>query len=159
MSTDPHNAGHAAGGLPHNADVSFEKRDVQASTIYWYLIALALAVAASFAVCVYILRFTNAFVAQSDTPPPPSRAELKSDPNESARRAEPYLQGIPITGHQSDPQTDLREKIKADTEANEQFAWVDKGNGVAQIPVKDAMKIIAEKGLPAVAAPPAEKKK
>ncbi|MGH9677077.1 MAG: hypothetical protein ACRD36_08240, partial [Candidatus Acidiferrum sp.] len=102
---------------------------------------------------------TTAFVAQSDTPPPPSRSELKADPNQSSGRAEPYLQGIPITGHQSDPQTDLREKIKADTEANEQFGWVDKGNGIAQIPVKDAMKILAEKGLPAVAAPPAEKKK
>lgn len=157
MSTDPHNAGHARGGMPHNADVTFEKRDVQTSTIYWYLIVLALAVAASFGVCVYILRFTNEFVAQSDTPPPPSRAELKPDPDESSKRLEPSLQGIP--GHDTDPQTDLREKIKVDTEANEQFGWLDKGNGIAQIPVKDAMKIIAEKGLPAVSAPPAEKKK
>src|SRR5271165_4241776 len=110
MSTDPHNTGHAGGGAPHNADVSFEARDVQTSTIYWYLIVLALAVAASFGVCVYILRYTNAFVAQSDAPPPPSRSELKPDENAPANRAEPYLQGIP--GHDTDPQTDLRNKIK-----------------------------------------------
>jgi hypothetical protein len=49
--------------------------------------------------------------------------------------------------------------LKADTEANEKFEWIDQSSGVAQIPVEDAMKIIAEKGLPAVPAPPAEKKK
>lgn len=157
MSTDPHNTGHAVGETPHNADVSFETRDVQTSTIYWYLIVLVLAVAASFGVCVYILRYTSAFVAQSDAPPPPSHSELKPDENAEARRAEPYLQGIP--GHDSDPQTDLRKKIKTDTEANEQFGWIDQNGGVAQIPVKDAMKIIVQKGLPAVTAAPAEKKK
>jgi hypothetical protein len=155
MSTESHSAGHAAGGTPRHADVSFEKRDVQTSTIYWYLIVLVLAVVASFGVCVYILRYTNAFVERSDAPPPPSRAELK--PDESANRAEPYLQGIP--GHDQDPQSDLRKKIKADTEANEKFDWVDKDKGIAQIPVKDAMRIIAEKGLPAITPPPAEKKK
>jgi hypothetical protein len=106
---------------------------------------------------VYILRYTTAFVAQFDTPPPPSRTELK--PDDSAKRSEPYLQGIPIPGHQSDPQTDLREKTKADTEANEQFGWIDQGSGIAQIPVKDAMKMIADKGLPVFTAPPAEKNK
>jgi len=37
--------------------------------------------------------------------------------------------------------------------------WIDKSSGVAQIPVKDAMKIIAEKGLAAAPAPPVKKKK
>jgi hypothetical protein len=53
----------------------------------------------------------------------------------------------------------MRDKLKADNEENEQTRWIDRGSGIAQIPVKEAMKIIAEKGLPAVPAPPAEKKK
>jgi hypothetical protein len=69
---------------------------------------------------------------------------------------EPRLQGVP--GHGTDPQQDLRNKLKADSEANEQFGWIDQTTGIAQIPVKDAMKIIAEKGLPAVTTPPAQKK-
>jgi hypothetical protein len=64
------------------------------------------------------------------------------------------LQGVP--GHSSDPQSDLREKIRLDTEANEKVGWIDQNAGVAQIPVEEAMKIIAEKGLPG--APPAQKK-
>ena len=58
---------------------------------------------------------------------------------------EPRLQGVP--GHGNDPQEDLREKIQADTEENEKAGWIDQSEGIAQIPVTDAMKITAEKGL------------
>ena len=70
---------------------------------------------------------------------------------------EPRLQGVP--GHGTDPQSDLREKMREDTQANESAGWIDQANGIAQISVEDAMKIIAEKGLPAASTPPAEKKK
>jgi hypothetical protein len=66
------------------------------------------------------------------------------------------MQGMP--GHLTDPQQDLRNKIKADMDANKKFGWIDQKDGIAQIPVSDAMQLIVEKGLPAVATPPAEKK-
>jgi hypothetical protein len=155
MSTDLHNTAHTSAEEPRHADVSYEKTDVQVSSIYWYLFALALTAAASFALTIYILRFTSSFVSQEDTPPPPSRAAMGADFR--TMPPEPRLQGVP--GHDNDPQQDLRDKVKADTEANEKLDWIDKSTGIAQIPVKDAMKIIAEKGLPAVSAPTAEKKK
>ena len=40
----------------------------------------------------------------------------------------------------------MRDKIAADMAANESTGWVDKANGIAKIPVSEAMKIIAEKG-------------
>jgi hypothetical protein len=70
---------------------------------------------------------------------------------------EPRLQGVP--GHGTDPQYDLRAKLQQDTEDNEKVGWIDQTAGIARIPVEDAMKIIAEKGLPAASTPPAEKKK
>ncbi len=142
------------GQVPRNPDVSFEERDVKAKTIYGYLFALGLAVVASLVICVYILRFTANFAASSDTPPPPSREALGKDFR--TMPPEPRLQGVP--GHQTDPQQDLRDKLKADTEANDKFGWIDRNSGIAQVPVKDAMKIIAEKGLPGASAPPAQKK-
>jgi hypothetical protein len=69
---------------------------------------------------------------------------------------EPRLQGVP--GHTNDPQEDRREKLEQDTEANEKAVWIDQSAGIAQIPVKDAMKLIVQKGLPGAAAAPAEKK-
>jgi hypothetical protein len=155
MSTEIHNPGRDAGQPPRHADVSFEERDVRTSSIYGYLFALGLAVVAALGVCVFILRFTGNFAASSDTPPPPSREAL--GPNYRTLPPEPRLQGVP--GHGTDPQQDMRDKLKSDNEANEETRWIDQSTGIAQIPVKDAMKIIAEKGLPSVSAPPAEKKK
>ena len=151
MSTESHNTGQE----PRHTDVSFEERDIKVGTIYGYLFALSAAVVVSALICVYILRFTLNFAASTDTPPPPSREALGKDYR--MMPPEPRLQGVP--GHQTDPQADLRKKIQEDSEANEKLDWIDRSSGIAQIPVKDAMKIIAEKGLPAGPAPATEKKK
>lgn len=152
MSTEHFKGSHHADGAPRHSDVSFEERDVKVGTIYWYLIALGLATVAALIICIFILRFTSNLAASSDTPPPPSREALGKD-----YPPEPRLQGVP--GHEFDAQKDLRYKLKADLDANEKLAWIDKNAGIAQIPVEDAMKIIAERGLPASPAPSAEKKK
>ncbi len=152
MSTEQHKSGRQADGAPRHSDVSFEERDIKPGTIYWYLFALGVATAAALVICIFILRFTSGLAASSHTAPPPSREALGKD-----YPPEPRLQGVP--GHQSDPQKDLRQKLKADNAANEKLQWIDKNAGIAQIPVEDAIKIIEEKGLPGAPAPPAEKKK
>ncbi|HEX4537236.1 MAG TPA: hypothetical protein VH140_09845 [Candidatus Acidoferrum sp.] len=165
MSIDPHlertgraddtaQGAHAAhGALPRNDTVSYEARDVQVRSIYWYLIALTISVAASFFICVYVLRYTERFVSRDDTPMMPARAAM--GPDYRVLPPEPRLQGVP--GHDVDPQQDHRDKVRADNEANEKYGWIDQNAGIAQIPVKEAMKIIAQKGLPAT--PPAPEKK
>jgi hypothetical protein len=166
--TDPHNgatgpvvhghashAGHAdRGGLPRNDTVSYESRDVKVRTIYWYLIALTISVAAAFFISVYVLRYTERFVSRHDPPMMPARAAMGADYR--VLPPEPRLQGVP--GHDADPQQDHRDKVRADNEANEKYGWVDQNAGIAQIPVKEAMKIIAQKGLPATPLAAPEKK-
>ena len=150
MSTE-HDKAETVGGAPRHSDVSFEERDVKVGTIYWYLIALGLATVAALIISIFVYRFTSSLAASSDVLPPPSRAALGKD-----YPPEPRLQGVP--GHEFDAQKDLRNKVKADLDANEKLEWIDKNAGIAQIPVEDAMKIIAEKGLPASSAPSPEKK-
>jgi len=154
MNTESHRVEGGADQTPRHADVSYEPRDVKVGSIYGYLAILGGTTVLALIVCVFILRFTTQFVASNDAPPPESRAALGK--GFQALPPEPRLQGVP--GHPTDPQQDLRDKIRADTEANEKFGWIDKQAGIAQIPVKDAMKIIAEKGLPTAVAPLAEKK-
>jgi len=144
MSSETHNTGHQASAEPVHADVSFEKHDVEPRTIYIYLIGLAVAVVLAYAVCIFVLRATTSVAVDSDTPPPPVRQEMGSAFSDMP--PEPRLQGVP--GHKNDPQADLREKVLSDSEENEKTGWVNQSGGIAQIPVKDAMKIIAEKGLP-----------
>jgi hypothetical protein len=144
---------HSAAGEPRHDDVSFESADIHPATIYWYLGALAVAVILSYVVCIFVLRVTTKIAVDYDTPPPAVRQEMGSAYD--ALPPEPRLQGVP--GHTEDPQEDLRNKRAADEKANETTGWIDQNAGIAQIPVSDAMKIIAEKGLPGVPAS-AEKK-
>lgn len=50
---------------------------------------------------------------------------------------------------QTNPKKDLADlrAYEADTLAH--YAWVDKNNGVARIPIENAMKLVLERGLPA----------
>jgi hypothetical protein len=150
MSTESHTTGQE----PRHTDVSFEERDIKAGTIYWYLFALGVAVVVSLLICVYILRFTMDLAASTDSAPPPSR-----EAHQRELPSEPLLQGFGFPGQEADPQADLRKKNQEDGEANEKLEWIDRSSGIAQIPVKDAMKIVAERGLTAATAPSAEKEK
>jgi hypothetical protein len=151
MSTDPPNQVHNS-GEPVHSDVAFEKRDITVSVIYKYLFFLGLTTVAALVISLFVLRHTTKLAASEDAPPPPSREALGA-----ASRTlppEPRLQGVP--GHGRDPQQDLRDKLRTDSQANESLGWIDEKSGIAQIPVKDAMKIVAEKGLPEISAPPAQ---
>src|SRR5947208_10642691 len=162
MSTKTHNSGHGNGEAPFHDTVTFEPRDINVATVVKQLIYLGVTIVISLLICVPILKVLTNVAEESDTPMAPVRAQMsQSERAEKALPPEPRLQGVP--GHVSDPQQDLRDKIAADTEANESIGWVDKAKGIAKIPVKDAMKIIAEKSgttrAGAAAASAQEKKK
>jgi len=154
MTTDPHKPG--SGNLPEHGDVSFESRDISISSVLWSLVYLALTVFISLIICWYFFKFTAQYVSSQEKPRPLIRQQMSSeDEKRMAMPTEPRLQGVP--GHESDPQQDMRDKIASDTTANESYRWVDEKAGIAQIPVKEAMQIIAEKGLPVIVATPEKK--
>jgi len=157
MSTKEHH-GHDSKGAPVHSDVTFEPRDIDIGTIARYLVYLAITIIIALVICVPILRVLTKYVAEQDAPMPAVRAAMTQEQRDKDQLPpQPRLQGVP--GSTSDPQQDMRDKIDADTKANETFAWVDRDKGIAQIPVADAMKIIAEKGaVPAAPAAVAEKK-
>lgn len=156
MSTEQDPGAHpSTGAEPVHTDVDFEPTDVQAGSIYRYLIALAIAVVLTYGIAIYVLRQTVHVATQADTPPPPVRTEM--GPNYQELPPEPRLQGVP--GHPQDPQLDHRIKLDTDRKALAKAGWIDQSAGIAQIPVEDAMKIIAEKGLPGASTAPAEAKK
>ncbi|HZC65772.1 MAG TPA: hypothetical protein VE545_04310 [Candidatus Dormibacteraeota bacterium] len=155
MSTELHHEAHGTNGEPRHDTVAYEPRDVHVRTIYWYLFSLAVATILAFSAAVVILRATTKMVEDSDAPMLPMRKELTEQQRLArAYPPEPRLQGVP--GHEDDPQQDLRDKIEADTVANEQLRWIDQNSGIAQIPVSEAMKLIVEKGVHGASAPAAK---
>lgn len=148
MSTEHHKQHQSQLGTPQHDDVAFEPRDVQTSTIHKFIAYLGVAIVLSYVLTIGIYRGLTSFWSDTYTEPPPSRGE--SGPTYPPS---PRLQGLP--GSLTEPQDDWRNMVKAAAAANDTLRWVDEKNGVAQIPVKDAMDLIVEKGLPAYAAAPA----
>ena len=148
MSTKEH---HASNGDPVHPDVTFEPRDIDIATIARYLVYLAITIAIALVICVPILSVLTKYVAEQDAPMPAVRAAMTQEQRDQDQMPPlPRLQGMPAS--KADPQQDLREKMAADAQANETLAWIDKEKGIAQIPVAEAMKIIAETGaIPAAA--------
>jgi hypothetical protein len=151
MSTEHHKSVAREGRRPQHDEVSFEARDVRSTPILKFLSYLGVAIVLSYLLTLGIYHGLTNLWSSNYVPPPPSRGEAGP-----AMPPEPRLQGVP--GHLTDPQQDLRDKLQADSEANDKLGWIDEPSGIAQIPVKDAMQLIVEKGLPAVTSPPAEKK-
>jgi len=149
MSTKHHN--YAGGnGRPQHADVSFEGEDVQPSPILKFIFWLGVTTVLSFIFSLGVYKGLKSYWMSTYEEPVPSHVTRPEYP------PEPMLQGVP--GHLVDPQKEMRDKVKIDAQENEKLGWVDQKSGIAQIPVGDAMKLILEKGLPAVH-PVAEEKK
>jgi hypothetical protein len=142
MSTDPRVPPHAPGdtGLVHE-DVAYDRSDVRPGSVMAFLFYLVLGVAVMFLSVWGVLRLIESRTARFDAPPSPLRQGI-----EKQRPPEPRLQGV--AGHESDPQQDLREMRSNAEKDLSSFGWVDEKNGVARIPIAEAMKIIVEKGLP-----------
>jgi hypothetical protein len=151
MSTDPKKSGHGEMQEPVHQDVSFETQDVKGSPIVKFLTILGIAVVLSYVLTLGIYKGLTKYWKSTYTQMAPSHEGMPA-----TMPPEPMLQGMP--GHLTDPQQDWRNMLKSDTEANNELKWVDEKTGVARIPVKDAMEIIVEKGLPPVPAMPVEKK-
>jgi hypothetical protein len=144
MSTEDHS--HPAGNGPVHEDVAFDPRDVRSRSVLHFLSYLALTVIVALLVCWGVLKRTSARIARFEPAPTPVRQDAgKQYP------PEPRLQGIPgdPNYHPTDPQQDLRDKLARDRAALEGLRWVDEKAGIAQIPIEEAMRIIAERGLPA----------
>jgi len=126
-------------------EIDYERSDVDTETVIHAGLGIAIVSIAAAVVVLLLFNFLLERARQADRPNPGLAR------HEQGRQApEPRLQEMPfkdIDGLRRD------EKLVLDG-----YAWVDKAKGVAQIPVGEAMKIVAQKGLPQwspVAAPPA----
>lgn len=133
-----------------NSSVSFEPQDVKAETILKYLGALLLTVLASMLIVWGVYRALTARDARSTSYVSPLRQAVGR-----MLPPEPRLQGAP--GHQISPQEELRQ-TRAEAEATlSSYSWVDEKTGIARIPIDEAMKLLAERGLPSMGKGPRTK--
>ncbi len=119
---------------PQHEPAEFDS-EIHVKTIFGVLAGLTLLVALSFAGMGGFSRFLKARSIARDPEPLPVAEANQPRPR-------------PRAALQADPATDMAKYAKEEETAASSYAWVDRANGVAQIPVDRALEIVAERGLP-----------
>jgi hypothetical protein len=129
--TDPH-GGHHGGPINH------ETTDANLTGVEKLIAAVVVFLAATAVAMWLVFDFFFARQVGQDVKPPAV-----------ANRQGDRLPPLPRL--QTTPYADLAKFRQAESAAVTSYAWVDKANGIVQVPVARAIELIAERGLPAFA--------
>jgi hypothetical protein len=125
---------HRPGETRRHPEIRSEKTDADASAIVRFLVYLVLGTVA----VVVLLRWlfvTLIVVEERQQPPPPvMKAEVPPQP--------------PLPRLEIDPPADLARYREEQHKGLDSYGWVDRPAGVVHIPIDEAMRIVAEHGLP-----------
>ena len=118
----------------HDRSVGYEESDVNVGGIFVFAIGLLVT-----AVIVHLLVWMMfAYFAGRET-----RRAVRQFPLASQQPSTP-----PSPRLQVNPREDLRELRAGEDAVLNNYGWVDKDNGIARIPISEAMKLTVQRGLP-----------
>ena len=127
-------------GEPHHDDTHFEKSDISGRNVF----LTGLGVLVGMWVLTGIMYFYYGYLAHE-------RAHNSPPPLPVAGRAEALP---PQPRLQQSPPRDLKAmRTHEDWELNH-YSWINKANGTVAIPIEQAMRIVAERGIPPQKLPP-----
>jgi hypothetical protein len=119
-----------------NPEIRYEKEDVNKRSSFWFgVVILVVMVATAFAT----KPLYNLLAERETAAQPPAAYVADSDPD----AFEP-----PAPRLQVHPEMDLGAFRAQEDATLTTYAWVDKEHGIIRIPVQEAMRIVAERGLP-----------
>jgi hypothetical protein len=124
------------GHEPGNEEVRFEREDVNSRSTLWFGIWILVVMVV---VAVLVKPFYDMLAEHETRTQPPAAYALPTEPP-APDATTPRLQVEPVA--------DLATLRAHEDRILDSYAWVDKEKGVARIPVEDAMRLVAEQGLP-----------
>src|SRR5215831_3882631 len=128
-----------------NPEVSFEPRDLSARGIFAFLIILAVMTV----IFTFMLRgfyaFLDHYEQEHQTPPSPLVTDV---PNDTRHVPADARMKFPEPRLEVDERTQLNDFLTEQDDQLSTYGFVDKQAGVVRIPIEQAMKLVAQKGLP-----------
>ena len=131
---------HHDGDAPRNPEIAWETSDIKAAAILKFAVYLLLT---TLLVLFLMFKLYQGFARYeaSQQPPPPI---MQTD---SQRRPPlPQLQELPTL--------DITQLRASENATLASYGWVDQQAGIVRIPISEAIRVIAERGLPVRAAEP-----
>jgi hypothetical protein len=126
-----------AHGPLENPEVRFEVEDIRATPVLRFLVGLAITCVVVAFLLVAFYRGMRSYVASVQPPPP--HMSFENDRQASG----PLLQATPVT--------DFARQQAEEAKVLSTYGWVDQARGVARIPIEEAIRLTAERGLPRTA--------
>jgi hypothetical protein len=121
-------------------ELRYEQSDVRAGAIVRFAIGLVLVVGLASVALLGLFALLARQQRRNDPPPPPLAQEA------GRRPPGPRLQASPLQEF---------ERLRAEQEKElTSYGWVDRKAGIAYIPIDEAIKIMAERGVPKAIAMP-----
>jgi len=117
------------------AGIHHEISDVHVRPLAWLGVGLAVLVVISIVAMKGVFTLLDRQLAQSDVTPPPMMTQRPQQP------PEPRLQTTPVPNRKLILEQENRQLTT--------YGWVDAKSAIVRIPVGQAMKLLAERGLPA----------
>lgn len=125
-------------------DLGFEREDLGFRPVLGFLVSLAVFGVLTYYVLWGMFHFLDAYNRKHQPPPNPM---VKTNPD--TRVVTPQtIQQFPEPRLEDDERTELNGFRYREEEQLNSYGWVDQNAGVVHIPIDQAMKLIAERGLP-----------
>lgn len=117
-----------------NADIRFERRDASLRALLWIGAGIVAAAIIIHFALYGLYRVFNKSAARAGRIPA------------TRKQAQPQTPDAPQL--QVNPAADMKQFREQENQKLDSYGWIDKQKGAVRIPVEQAMKIIAERGLP-----------
>jgi hypothetical protein len=128
----------------HGDDLGFEREDLGSRPIFGFMISLAIFGVLTYYVVWGMFHFLDAYNRKHQAPVSPM---VKTEVD--TRIVTPAtIQQFPEPRLEDDERTELNGfRLREEQQLNS-YGWVDQNAGVVRIPIEQAMKLIAQRGLP-----------
>ena len=128
----------------HNPEGEYEQQDLRPGVVYSFLIALAVATALIAFAIMGVYKF-GAFEETHHQPQlnpmvQPEADTARVDPSQMTKFSAPRLE--------TNERVEINEFRLIEEQRLHSYGWVDQPGGAVRIPIGQAMKLIAERGLP-----------
>jgi hypothetical protein len=141
---------HGASGKHPNGG-GFEREDVSTTPLFGFIVGLVVTGVVVYYVIWGIFHFMDAYERKHQQSKSPMVA-MQPDTREAnpARTRLKIVQEFPEPRLEDNEVTEINDFRYQQDEALASYAWVDQSGGVVRIPIDQAMKLIAQRGLPTI---------
>jgi len=130
-----------------NGGLGFERQDWTAKPVYGFLVSLAVIGVLVYVTVWGIFKVLDRYFNEHQAPTSPL---VQQDTSVPTRNADPerVQQIFPEPRLETDERTEINDFRLGEEQTLNSYGWVDQNAGVVHIPIAEAMKLVAQRGLP-----------